>query len=82
VADIKNVYHVAEQMGNAPAMVKKHYFQAVTNALRIFFMRVLLLMLGSFLAEATLGLGRFLTGDRVEPHDGDGEKKPDHLKSD
>jgi hypothetical protein len=22
MADIKNVYHVAEQMGNAPAMVK------------------------------------------------------------
>ncbi|NBQ56341.1 MAG: hypothetical protein EBU36_06830 [Verrucomicrobia bacterium] len=36
MADIKNVYQVAEVMGNAPAMVKKHYFQAVTNALRVF----------------------------------------------
>jgi len=30
--DIKNVYQVAEEMGNSPAMVKKHYFQAVTKA--------------------------------------------------
>ena len=41
MADIKNVYQVAEEMGNSPAMVKKHYFQAVTNALRVFFMRLL-----------------------------------------
>lgn len=81
MADIKNVYQVAEEMGNSPAMVKKHYFQAVTNALRILFITVLLLILGSFRAEATLGFGRFLTGDWVEPHDGDGEKKPDYLKS-
>jgi integrase len=32
MADIKNVYQVAEEMGNSPAMVKKHYFQAVTKA--------------------------------------------------
>ena len=32
MADIKKVYQVAEEMGNSPAMVKKHYFQAVTNA--------------------------------------------------
>jgi hypothetical protein len=31
-ADINNVYQVAEEMGNSPAMVKKHYFQAVTKA--------------------------------------------------
>ena len=31
-ADIKNVYQVAEEMGNSPAMVKKHYLQAVTKA--------------------------------------------------
>jgi hypothetical protein len=30
--DIKNVYQVAEEIGNSPAMVKKHYFQAVTKA--------------------------------------------------
>ena len=82
MADIKNVYQVAEVMGNAPAMVKKHYFQAVTNALRVFFITVLLLILGSFSVGTTLSLGRFLKGDRVEPHDGDGKKKSDHLKSD
>ena len=27
MADIKNVYQVAEEMGNSPAMVKKHYFR-------------------------------------------------------
>jgi len=32
MAEIKNAYHVAEEMGNTPAMVKKHYFQAVTKA--------------------------------------------------
>jgi integrase len=32
MADIKNVFQVAEEMGNSPAMVKKHYFQAVTKA--------------------------------------------------
>jgi hypothetical protein len=32
MAEIKNVYQVAEEMGNSPAMVKKHYFQAVTKA--------------------------------------------------
>ena len=32
MADIKNVYQVAEEMGNSPAMIKKHYFQAVTKA--------------------------------------------------
>jgi hypothetical protein len=32
MADIKKVYQVAEEMGNSPAMVKKHYFQAVTKA--------------------------------------------------
>lgn len=32
MADIKNVYQVAEEMGNSPAMVKKHYLQAVTKA--------------------------------------------------
>jgi hypothetical protein len=32
MADIKNVYQVAEVMGNSPATVKKHYFQAVTKA--------------------------------------------------
>ena len=32
MADIKNVYQVAEEMENEPAMVKKHYFQAVTKA--------------------------------------------------
>ncbi len=32
MTDIKNVYQVAEEMGNSPAMVKKHYFQAVTKA--------------------------------------------------
>jgi hypothetical protein len=31
MADIKNVYQVAEEMGNSPAMVKKYYFQAVTK---------------------------------------------------
>ncbi len=39
-------------------------------------------MLGSFCPEAALDLGRFFRSDRVEPHDGDGEKKPKHLKSD
>jgi len=38
MVDIKNIYQVAEEMCNSPAMAKKHYFQAVTNALRIFFM--------------------------------------------
>jgi len=32
MAEIKNAFHVAEEMGNSPAMVKKHYFQAVTKA--------------------------------------------------
>ena len=32
MADIKNVYQVVEEMGNSPAMVKKHYFQGVTKA--------------------------------------------------
>jgi hypothetical protein len=32
MADVKNAYHVAEEVGNSPAMVKKHYFQAVTKA--------------------------------------------------
>jgi hypothetical protein len=32
MADIKKVYQVAVEMGNSPAMVKKHYFQAVTKA--------------------------------------------------
>jgi integrase len=32
MAEIKNAFHVAEEMGNTPAMVKKHYFQAVTKA--------------------------------------------------
>jgi len=32
MAEIKNASHVAEEMGNSPAMVKKHYFQAVTKA--------------------------------------------------
>lgn len=32
MADIKNVFQVAEEMGNSPAIVKKNYFQAVTKA--------------------------------------------------
>ncbi len=32
MADIKNVYQVAVEMGNSPAVLKKHYFQAVTKA--------------------------------------------------
>ncbi|NDB95458.1 MAG: hypothetical protein EBZ78_04795, partial [Verrucomicrobia bacterium] len=32
MAEIKNAFHVAEEMGNTPAIVKKHYFQAVTKA--------------------------------------------------
>jgi hypothetical protein len=32
MAEIKNAFHVPEEMGNSPAMVKKHYFQAVTKA--------------------------------------------------
>ena len=73
---------MAEEMGNSSVMVKKHYFQVVTNALRILFITVLLLILESFRAETTFSLGHFPTGDRVEQHYGDGEKKPDHLKYD
>jgi hypothetical protein len=32
ISDIKKVHHVAEGIRNFPAMVKKHYFQAVTKA--------------------------------------------------
>lgn len=32
LADIRNVFQVSEEMGNSPAMVKKHYFQAVPKA--------------------------------------------------
>lgn len=32
MVEIKNAFYVAEEMGNSPAMVKKHYFQAVTKA--------------------------------------------------
>ena len=32
VKEYKNAFHVAEEMGKSPAMVKKHYFQAVTKA--------------------------------------------------
>ena len=32
MAEIKNAYHVAEEMGNSPAIIKKYYFQAVTKA--------------------------------------------------
>jgi hypothetical protein len=32
MVDIKNVYQVVEEMGNSPAMVKKHNFQAFTKA--------------------------------------------------
>jgi len=32
MAEIRNVHDVAEEMGNSPAIVKKHYFQAVTKA--------------------------------------------------
>jgi len=40
MADIKNVYQVAEEMGNSPGMVKKHYFQAVTKTEAIRFSSV------------------------------------------
>ena len=32
MAEIKNSFHVAEEMRISPAMVKKPYFQAVTKA--------------------------------------------------
>ncbi|NDE18318.1 hypothetical protein EBZ80_25725, partial [bacterium] len=32
MAELRNTHNVAEEMGNSPAVVKKHYFQAVTKA--------------------------------------------------